>query len=71
MRIRRAIQFSAAALLISAVLELLAPAAAMAAGDTATHSAGLFMWIAVIPTTLITPPILALLIRRTAARARR
>lgn len=69
MRMRRALQFAAFGVLISAALELLAPAAVMAAGDTATHSAGLFTWIAVILTTLITPPILTLLIRRTAARS--
>lgn len=48
MRMRRALQFAAIGLLISAALELLAPAAAMAAGDAAAHSAKLFMWIAVI-----------------------
>ena len=69
MRMRRALQFAAFGLLISVALELLAPAAVMAAGDTATHSAGLFTWIAVILTTLITPPILTLLIRRTAGRS--
>jgi hypothetical protein len=69
MRIRRALQFAAIGLLISAVLEPLAPAAAMAAGDAAAHSARLFMWIAVILTTLITLPMLTLLIRRTAARS--
>lgn len=48
MRMRRALQFAAIGLLIAAGLELLAPAAATAAGDTAAHSAKLFLWIAVI-----------------------
>jgi hypothetical protein len=61
-RVRRTVQFAAFGLLISAALELLAPAAALAAGDAAAHSAKLFMWIAVILTTLTTPPILTLLI---------
>ena len=69
MRVRRALQFAAIALLNSAALGLLAPAAAMAAGDAAAHSAKLFMWFAVILNTLITPPMLTLLIRRTAARS--
>jgi hypothetical protein len=38
-------------------------------GDAAAHSAKLFMWIAVILTTLTTPPILTLLIRRTTVHA--
>ena len=62
MRVRRTVQFATFGLLIFAALELLAPAAAMAAGDAAAHSAKLFMWIAVILTTLTTPPILTLLI---------
>jgi len=59
---RRTVQFAVFGLLIFAALELLAPAAAMAAGDAAAHSAKLFMWIAVILTILTTPPILTLLI---------
>jgi len=47
-RMRRALQFSVIALLLSAALELLAPTMAMAAGNAAAHSAKLFMWIAVI-----------------------
>ena len=48
MRMRRAVQVAAFGLLIAAALELLAPTAAMAAGDAAAHSAKLFIWIAVI-----------------------
>jgi Kef-type K+ transport system membrane component KefB len=42
------LRFAAIGLLMSAALELLAPAAAMAAGEAAAHSAKLFMWIAVV-----------------------
>jgi hypothetical protein len=69
MRMRRAIEFAAIGLLISAVLELAAPAAVMAAGDAVAHSAKLLMWIAVILTTPITRSMLTLLVRRTAARS--
>ena len=69
MRMRRALQIAAVGPLISAVLELAAPATAMAAGDAAAHSAKLFIWIVVILITLITAPILTLLIRRAAARS--
>jgi hypothetical protein len=58
-RMRRALRFAAIGLLISAALELLAPAAALC------RSAIVLM---VSLTTLITPPILTLLIRRTADR---
>jgi len=68
-RMRRALQFAAIALLITAALELLAPAAAMASGDAAAHSARLFKWIAANLITLIPPPMLTLLIGRTAARS--
>ena len=68
MRMLGALQLAAIGLLIAAALELLAPTAALAAGDAAAHSAKLFMWIAVVLTILITPPILTLLIRRTAVR---
>jgi hypothetical protein len=66
---RRALPFATVALLIFAVLEPLVPAAAMAAGDAAAHSAGLFLWISVILTTLVTPPMLTLLIRRATPRS--
>jgi hypothetical protein len=58
MRMRRALQFAATGLLISMVLELFGPVTSTAAGDAAAHSAKLFMWIAVILTTLLTPPML-------------
>jgi hypothetical protein len=66
---RRALQIAAVGPLISALPELAAPATAMAAGDAAAYSAKLFIWIVAILTTLITAPILTLLIRRAAARS--
>ncbi len=48
MNVRRALNYAALGLLASAVLELLTPGHALAAGDAAAHSAKLFLWIAVI-----------------------
>jgi Kef-type K+ transport system membrane component KefB len=48
MRARRAIQYAAAGLLACSFLNLLLPSAAMAAGDSAGHTAQLLLWIALI-----------------------
>ncbi len=48
MRVRHAIRYAAAGLLVCALLDLFLPSAALAAGGAAEHSARLFLWIAVI-----------------------
>ena len=48
MKVRRAFQYAAVGLFVCALLNLLFPPAALAAADTAAHSARLFLWIALI-----------------------